>query len=362
MSYYWLSEPFLYVAYAILAGITVLSLVPKAYKPDISVPAWLGPVAAGAIIVFGFVPLLQIMMFFKDDIGFWKSFNSIMFKFSEGERYAWILVLSILLAILTMIVRRKPGSVVRWLMPVALLGIAVAMSSFNHAASLFESTGQLAFFGHFTAMAIWTGTLLITGWFSTDQSRWSAFLRWFHPTAIICVIIVIGSGLFLMTAVTPEPINSWTLSYGQALLVKHILILPLLVFAFVNGHLVKRKLRRDSGYHPVAWARSEGVLIWLIYIVTGYMNQQPAPHEVIDTLALYGPAASFVWFHPGFTIGELAFTWSWIGILSLCLGLALLWNVVNIFRRNRAAAGALLCGLGAVVFVYCGLMFSVTTV
>ena len=47
MSYYWLSEPFLYVAYAILAGITVLSLVPKAYKPDISVPAWLGPVAAG---------------------------------------------------------------------------------------------------------------------------------------------------------------------------------------------------------------------------------------------------------------------------------------------------------------------------
>ena len=75
-----------------------------------------------------------------------------------------------------------------------------------------------------------------------------------------------------MTAVTPEPINSWTLSYGQALLVKHILILPLLVFAFVNGHLVKRK-RRDSGYQPVAWARSEGVLIWLIYIVTGYMNQ-----------------------------------------------------------------------------------------
>ena len=56
-------------------------------------------------------------MFFKDDIGFWKSFNSIMFKFSEGERYAWILVLSILLAILTMLVRRKPGSVLRWLMP-----------------------------------------------------------------------------------------------------------------------------------------------------------------------------------------------------------------------------------------------------
>ncbi|MEX3619858.1 copper resistance D family protein [Paenibacillus glucanolyticus] len=359
MSYYWLSEPFLYLAYAVLAGITVLSLVPKAYKPEISLPAWLGPVSAVAIMVCGFVPLLQIMMFFKDDIGFWQSFNSIMFKFSEGERYAWILVLSILLAVLTIIVRRNSGTVLRWLMPVALLGIAAAMSSFNHAASLFESSGQLAFFGHFTAMAIWTGTLLITGWFSTDPERWGAFLRWFHPAAIVCVVIVIGSGLFLMTAVTPDPVNSWTLSYGQALLVKHILILPLLVFAFVNGHLVKRKLRHDASYQPTAWARSESILIWLIYIATGYMNQQPAPHDVTDTLASYGPASTFVWFHPGFTIGELAFTWSWIGILSLCIGLVLLWNVVNVFRRNRAAAGGLLSGLGAVVLIYCGLMFSV---
>lgn len=362
MSYYWLSEPFLYLAYAILAGITVLSLVPKAYKPDISVPAWLGPAAGAAIIVFGFVPLLQIIMFFKDDIGFWQSFNSIMFKFSEGERFAWILVLSILLAVLTLIVRRKPGSPLRWLMPAALLGIAVAMSSFNHAASLFDGAGQLAFFGHFTAMAIWTGTLLLAGWFSTEQDRWNAFLRWFHPVAIACVIIVIGSGLFLMTAVTPEPVNSWTLSYGQALLVKHILIPPLLVFAFVNGYLVKRKLRTDSSYRPAAWARSEGILIWLIYIVTGYMNQQPAPHEVVDTLASYGPAATFVWFHPGFTIGELALTWSWIGIVCLCLGLGLLWNVVNVFRRNRAAVVGLLSGIGAVVLIYCGLMFSVTAV
>lgn len=362
MSYYWLSEPFLYLAYAILAGITVLSLVPKAYKPDISVPAWLGPAAGAAIILFGFVPLLQIIMFFKDDIGFWQSFNSIMFKFSEGERYAWILVLSILLAVLTLIVRRKPFSPLRWLMPALLLGIAVAMSSFNHAASLFDGVGQLAFFAHFTAMAIWTGTLLLTGWFSTEHDRWSAFLRWFHPLAIACVILVIGSGLFLMTAVTPEPVNSWTLSYGQALLVKHILILPLLVFAFVNGYLVKRKLRRDTSYRPAAWARSEGILIGLIYIVTGYMNQQPAPHEVVDTLASYGPAATFVWFHPGFTIGELAFAWSWIGILCLCLGLGLLWNVVNVFRRNRAAAVGLLSGLGAVALIYCGLMFSVTAV
>lgn len=362
MSFYWLSEPFLYLAYALLAGISVLYLVPESKKPSISVPAWLGPLAAVIIIVSGFMPLLKIIMFFKEDIGFWQSFQSIMFKFSEGERYAWILVISILLAALTIIVRRKPDSVLRWLMPIALLGIAVAMSSFNHAASLSDGVGQLAFIGHFTAMAVWTGTLLLTGWFSTNQAHWLAFLKWFHPVAIVCVIVVIGSGLVLMTAVTPEPVNSWTLSYGQALLVKHILILPLLMFAFVNGYLVKRKLQRDHLYHPARWARMEGVLIWLIYVFTGYMNQQPAPHEVTDSLAIYGPAATFVWFHPGFTIGELTFTWNWIGILSLCLGLVLLWNVIHGFRRNRTAAGALLSGLASVVLIYCGLMFSVTAV
>lgn len=362
MAYYWLSEPFLYLAYAVLAGITLLVLVPESKKPAITFPVWLGPLAAVVLIISAFIPLLKIIIFFKDDIGFWQSFNTIMFKFSEGERYGWILVLSILLASLADIVRRKPGSVLRWLMPIPLLGIAVAMSTFNHAASLFEGAGEFAFIAHFTAMALWTGTLLLTGWLSTNKDHWLAFLKWFHPLAIVCVIVVIGSGLYLMTAVTPEPVNSWAMSYGQALLIKHILILPLLMFAFVNGFLVKRKLQRDTLYHPIAWARMEGVLIWLIYVFTGYMNQQPAPHEVTESLAVYGPAATFVWFHPGFTVAELTFTWNWIGILSLCMGLVLLWNVVHIFRRNKAATGALLSGLGSVILIYCGLMFSVTAV
>ncbi|GAB6930234.1 hypothetical protein JCM10914A_42170 [Paenibacillus sp. JCM 10914] len=359
MSYYWLTEPFLYLAYAVLAGIAVLSLVPQRYKPELSIPGWLGPVSAAVVAICGFIPLLQLIMFFKDDIGFWSSFNSIMFKFSEGERYAWILVLSILLAALTVVVRRRPGSYARWLMPLALLGIAAAMSSFNHAASLFDSVGQIAFFGHFVAMAVWTGTLLITGWFTRDLNGWRAFLKWFHPLAIVCVVIVIGSGLFLMTGVTPKPVDSWTLSYGQALLMKHILIVPLLIFAFVNGYLVKRKLQREAGYSPVSWARSEAVLIWLIYIVTGYMNQQPAPHEVTDTLAVYGPATTFLWFHPGFTGGDLTWTWSWIGMISLIIGLGLLLNVIQAFRKNMGAVSGLISALGAVVLIYCGLMFSV---
>lgn len=360
MSYYWITEPLLYFAYALLAGLTVMALIPRSRTPGVSVPVWLGPAASITVAACSFIPLLKIIMFFKDDIGFWQSFKSIMFKFSEGEHYAWILVLSIVMAVLTVTVRRNPGSMLRWLMPVALLGIAAAMSSFNHAASLFESVGQLAFFGHFTAMAIWSGTLLLAGWFGKELDRWDAFLRWFHPMAIICVIIVIGSGLFLMTGVTPDPVNSWALSYGQALLVKHILILPLLLFGFVNGYMVRRKLSRDRSFRPQRWAKSEAILIGLVYIVTGYMNQQPAPHEVADTLVVYGPAPTFEWFHPGYASGSLTFGWSWYGIVSLGIGLVLLWNVIRAFRKNRSALEGLLSGLAAAILLYSGLMFSVT--
>ena len=43
--------------------------------------------------------------------------------------------------------------------------------------------------------------------------------------------------------------NSWMLPYGQALLIKHLLIIPLLVYAVINSILMKKKL--DKGYYTL---------------------------------------------------------------------------------------------------------------
>lgn len=355
---YWISEPLLYLGYAVLAGITLLTLVPGTKKPPIKYPVWLGPAAAVIVALSAFIPILQIIMFFKEDVGLSQSFKAVMFSFKEGERYAWVAVLSILMGALTVIVNRRPKAGVRWLMPLCLLGISAAMSSFNHAASLFGFKGELAFFGHFTAMAIWTGTLLIVGWFNKGGEGWTAFLRWFHPLAILCVLIVIGSGLFLMSGVTPDLVNSWVVPYGQALLIKHILIVPLLVFAFMNGSLMKRKLLRDPGFNAARWVRSEGIILWLIYIVTGYMNQQPAPHDMNVALTASDAADTFKWFHSDYQGEPLRFVWSPSGILMTVIGVALLTVMVAQFKRNRRASMALLYGLGAAAAIYCGIMFS----
>ena len=40
--------------------------------------------------------------------------------------------------------------------------------------------------------------------------------------------------------------DSWMLPYGQTLLFKHLLIIPLLVYAIINSLFVKKKLIKDS--------------------------------------------------------------------------------------------------------------------
>ncbi|WP_235439619.1 copper resistance D family protein [Paenibacillus sp. DMB20] len=232
------------------------------------------------------------------------------------------------------------------------------MSSFNHAASLFGVTGELAFFGHFTAMALWTGTLMMVGFYSRGPEGWGAFLKWFHPLAVVCVLMVIASGLFLMTGVTPDLVKSWILPYGQALLLKHILILPLLAFAFINGSLMKRRLIRDPQAKPAIWARTEALLLWLIYIVTGYMNQQPAPHAYTDSLAQSDAAATFRWFHPGYQGGAIGWEWSVPGMLLLLCGAGCLAGMILMFAKKNGAGKVLLLGLAAAASLYAGIMFS----
>ncbi|MFI2855837.1 copper resistance D family protein [Paenibacillus sp. JSM ZJ436] len=356
---YWLSEPILYLGYSVLAGIAVLSLVPSSQKPKLSLPSWLGPAAAGVVMIGSFIPVLQIIMFFKDDIGLYASFEAVMFSFSEGERYTWILILSLLMAVTSRRVIKNPQSRLRGVLLLLLLATAAAMSAFNHAASLMGWKGQAGYFIHFTAMAVWSGTLFIAGFYNKGREGWSSYLRWFHPLAVTAVLLVISSGLFLMSAVTPQPVQSWILPYGQALLLKHILILPVLVFGLVNGRWVRQRLERSSSFAPASWAKAEGVLLFLIYVVTGFLNQQGAPHAYPEVLTSSFSAKPFLWFHPEFTEGPIMLEWSFTGTLLLLLAAGMLAGMLWSFIKHKKAVTALLLSLGAAAAAYAGIMFSV---
>ena len=54
-------------------------------------------------------------------------------------------------------------------------------------------------------------------------------------------------------------------SYGQALLIKHLLIIPLLVFAMINSLLIKKKLIRDIHFNPKPWTERKVLSLGLFF-------------------------------------------------------------------------------------------------
>jgi putative copper export protein len=42
--------------------------------------------------------------------------------------------------------------------------------------------------------------------------------------------------------------NSWMLPYGQALLIKHLLIIPLIIYAFINSVFIRRELKKECSF------------------------------------------------------------------------------------------------------------------
>ena len=155
----------------------------------------------------------------------------------------------------------------------------VGVSWSSHASSINQFFGGLSHILHFTAVSVWVGILFVVSWFSTNHNNWLKFLNWFTPIAMSCFVGTIISGLILMNLVITDYTNSWLFPYGQALLIKHLLIIPLLMYAIINGILVKRKVKRDPNFNPRFWARIETIIILLIFSVTAVLGQQAPPKE-----------------------------------------------------------------------------------
>ena len=93
--------------------------------------------------------------------------------------------------------------------------------------------------------------------------------------------------------------DAWMLSYGQALLVKHLTIIPVLFFAFINGFWIKRKLKRQEQINPIPWLKFESILLFFTFVSTAVLGQQEPPHSIETTLGGSGPSAIFDYFYSG---------------------------------------------------------------
>ena len=98
-----------------------------------------------------------------------------------------------------------------------------------------------------------------------------------------------------------EYLDSWMLPYGQALLIKHLLIIPLMVYAFINSILIRKELKRNPDFNPIPWTKAESLVVFLIFSVTAVLGQQEPPqaYDIQTTLASSGVSKLFDLFYQG---------------------------------------------------------------
>lgn len=358
----YVSEGLLYVCFAILSGALLLRLVPEDRRPAVHVPNGFLLACAIAIPILSYVPIHKLaLVFAKDfDMTYGTILKSILLDINTGKAWLWTLIGSAGLAFLLGLKSfRNDKHMPKVALFVTFL-LVIWLGYAGHASSLYGFKGLLTHSAHFLAVSVWIGILFNISWFAKDNAHWAAFLRWFSPVAICSVSVTLIAGFVLMTFTTPEYVNAWMLPYGQMLLIKHLLIVPLLLFAYSNGFGYKKAVLNNPSFNPKRWLQAESVIALLVLAATGALGQQTPPHTVKETLQTVSPSLFFTSLYKGDFSPDmtLQFTLHLESILMLAAALLMAGGLLWMYRSNRLIP-AFIMGMLTAVFGYFGLMFAI---
>lgn len=350
-----LSQALLYISFAILMGNFILRLVPEQHRPAIYVPQKVLLISVLSVPILAFFPVLEITLYIAPRLGFFEALQIVLLTYTIGT--AWDATLFISLILLFVITRTQQTKLLSFvgMMLTILLMLALAWSS--HAAAMDKVLGVTSDMIHLIAMSVWVGILLVVGYFATNTQNWIAFLNWFTYTAIGCVATLAISGFLLMDILVDGYINAWMVDYGQGMLLKHLLVVPILLFAGASSLIARFKLSRNTDFNPLPWMRLEGLLLGILLIVTGAFTQQPPPGHNVTTEAL---SPIFKWFHPdvvveaGSSIGFVVNIQSVLFLFGSLLSIIAL--VGSFFLKKSPPAVSFIIGCIVVLCIYFLLM------
>ncbi|MDN4603815.1 MULTISPECIES: copper resistance D family protein [Paenibacillus] len=357
MNWYWLGEPFLYIFLALLLGTIILPRI----HPNIQVPKMKMVWVVTGIIIFSFFPVLRIIVFFANDTNWFIIFRSVMLSFAEGKAYMWTLIFSILFMMM-IFTKRQMSRVHTVALLLIAIGLIATLSWSSHSSSYFGMVGFWNHFIHLFSVTIWAGILMVAGRYMPNSAdNWKAFLSWYHPFAVVVMIMILLSGLFLNFRTDPDYVNSWVTSYGQALLMKHLLIVPLLIMAFFNGFIMKRRIKNNAHFNPKTWLMAEGILILVIYIITGFLNQQPAPHELNPETMKLSASGLYNWFNQGGPIlYPVQFHVQTFTVFMYLLALGTIIAMYVVLKQNKNVYAAVAFGVLFSLVSFVGFIHSVS--
>lgn len=368
----YISECLLYIAFSLIISSFLLQLIEDKYRPNIVMPSYFIPMCIALIPILSYAPIHQVAASYADSfkLDYFSMMKSILLDLQIGQAWIWTAIGSAgLLIINTVPVFKQDRHMPKVSFLLTLL-LTVWFGYASHAASLSTIKGLAVHAGHFLAVILWLGILFIVAWFSKPPQHWHAFLNWFSPFAVCCVLLALVAGFTLMTFTTTQYVNSWIIPYGQMLLLKHISIIPLLWLGFTNGYLYKRKFiaqerlqPKEQSYNPIPLLRVESCLALLVLLLTAVMGQQTPPHSLIETLRTETPSSLFTFlFREAYSPDIQLKLHVQMDSLLLWLAALVMLYATYISFRERKAWPMLVTSLLVVAFTYLGLMFSLTTI
>lgn len=356
------SETLLYLCFSLLAGTFILRWIPTNSKPTINISISLQLIAVFGIALLSFIPLIQLIMHVAGMEGIGSAVESILLTFRIGNAWLFTFIICIATAFYITIFGNEHRQIfiIGELFLLFLLTIGIAWSS--HAASIEGAYGIAIHTMHVLAVSVWSGVLLIVSWFSLNSSNWLGFLRWFHPTAIGCFLLIIVSGILLMNVTTAgtDYTDTFLVSYGQSLLLKHLFIIPLILYALINGFWMKQRIKKDPTFNPKPWVRVEFFIITIIFIITGALNEQSPPMNLENLIEHGGYAPLLNMFYDRSLDGsKVALIATDTGLFFAAIAFLCLVGSLYIYRMKKNAALSFLVSVIFVVMAYFAIIQSI---
>jgi copper transport protein len=189
--------------------------------------------------------------------------------------------LAMLIALLSLRVRKRPLEMA--LAAAALLLVGLALASSGHASTAPAELSRPAVFLHGVCVAFWVGSLVPLLAILRAGRQEGGELDRFSRLIPLPLAALLASGLYLAWVQLDRPDALWTTAYGEILSGKLILVLALLGLAAANRFALVPRLRKraDARAPLVASIAAESVLVLAILALVAGWRFTPPPRALI---------------------------------------------------------------------------------
>lgn len=200
----------------------------------------------------------------------------------HGQATLLRLALTLPLALVVLGKRRRLSGP---LFAVTSLGVLVTFSYLSHAATEHGAGALLADLGHFTASALWGGSVLYTAlspaWGDPAQREaLTAAVRRVSSAGLASVLLLTATGVYASVLHLDAPGMLTTTPYGRLLSLKLALVAVILGLAAFNRWVYLAALTQRGATRGFARVmRLEAFLLLTVFAATGLLTTSPLPHD-----------------------------------------------------------------------------------